>query len=76
MTTPAPATQAPAPHSANSQARWWHALDDGRIQCDLCPRECKLHDGQRAFCFVRQREGDQLVLTTYGRSTGFCIDPI
>ena len=76
MTTPAPATQAPAPHSANSQARWWHALDDGRIQCDLCPRECKLHDGQRAFCCVRQRGGDQLVLTTYGRSTGFCIDPI
>ena len=57
-------------------ARWWHAIDDGRIQCDLCPRDCKLNDGQRGFCFVRAREGDQLVLTTYGRSSGFCVDPI
>ncbi len=57
-------------------ARYWHALDDGRLQCDLCPRHCRLHDGQRGFCFVRKREGGQLVLTTYGRSSGFCIDPI
>lgn len=57
-------------------ARYWHRLDDGRVQCDLCPRECRLRDGQRGFCFVRQRVGDGLVLTTYGRSSGFCIDPI
>jgi len=56
--------------------RWWQALDDGRIQCDLCPRECRLHEGQRGACFVRQRKGDAVVLTTYGRSSGFCIDPI
>jgi len=57
-------------------ARWWHALPDGRIQCDLCPRSCRLRDGQRGYCFVRAREGDQLVLTTYGRSSGFALDPI
>ena len=57
-------------------ARWWHALEDGRIQCDLCPRDCKLHEDQRGLCFVRMREGDEMVLTTYGRSSGFCIDPI
>jgi pyruvate formate lyase activating enzyme len=57
-------------------ARWWHATDDGRIQCDLCPRDCRLHEGQRGMCFVRQRVGDQMVLTTYGRSSGFCVDPI
>jgi pyruvate formate lyase activating enzyme len=56
--------------------RYWHALPDGRIQCDLCPRYCKLHEGQRGLCFVRARENDQMVLTTYGRSSGFCIDPI
>jgi pyruvate formate lyase activating enzyme len=55
---------------------YWHALQDGRLQCDLCPRECKLRDGQRGLCFVRARDGDTLVLTTYGRSSGFCIDPI
>ncbi|MBI2748476.1 MAG: AmmeMemoRadiSam system radical SAM enzyme [Burkholderiales bacterium] len=57
-------------------ARYWHALDDGRIQCDLCPRDCRLHEGQRGACFVRMRDGDHLVLTTYGRSSGFCVDPI
>ena len=57
-------------------ARWWHPIADGRIQCDLCPRDCKLHDGQRGACFVRMRDGEQMILTTYGRSSGFCIDPI
>ncbi len=56
--------------------RWWHMLEDGRMQCDLCPRDCRLHEGQRGACFVRQRVGDQMTLTTYGRSSGFCIDPI
>lgn len=57
-------------------ARYWHAIPDGRLECTLCPRRCRLQDGQRAFCFVRQRQGDAMVLTTYGRSTGFCVDPI
>jgi pyruvate formate lyase activating enzyme len=57
-------------------ARYWHKLEDGRIQCDLCPRYCKLHDNQQGLCFVRARQGDQMVLTTYGRSSGFCVDPI
>jgi len=57
-------------------ARYWHALEDGRIQCDVCPRDCILKDGQRGFCFVRQRVGDRMALTTYGRSSGFCVDPI
>jgi pyruvate formate lyase activating enzyme len=56
--------------------RHWHRLADGRIQCDVCPRFCKLNDGQRGLCFVRGRQGDQIVLTTYGRSSGFCVDPI
>jgi len=56
--------------------RWWHRLEDGRIQCDLCPRDCKLHDGSRGACFVRQNIGGRIILTTYGRSSGFCIDPI
>jgi pyruvate formate lyase activating enzyme len=61
---------------ADFPARYWHAIDDGRLQCDLCPRDCRLHEGQRGQCFVRQRVGDAMVLTTYGRSSGFCIDPI
>src|SRR5438270_8807938 len=56
--------------------KYWHALSDGRVQCDVCPRACKLRDGQRGVCFVRAREGEGVVLTTYGRSSGFCVDPI
>src|SRR5947209_258232 len=55
---------------------WWTSLDDGRIRCDVCPRACALHDGQAGLCFVRMRAGDRIVLTTYGRSSGFCVDPI
>jgi pyruvate formate lyase activating enzyme len=54
----------------------WHRCDDGRVQCDVCPRSCKLHEGQRGLCFVRGRIDDQIVLATYGRSSGFCVDPV
>ncbi|MGD8413017.1 MAG: AmmeMemoRadiSam system radical SAM enzyme [Candidatus Latescibacterota bacterium] len=56
--------------------RYWHVIDDGRVQCDLCPRYCKLREGQRGLCFVRACKDGEVVLTTYGRSSGFCIDPI
>jgi pyruvate formate lyase activating enzyme len=56
--------------------RFWHLREDGRVQCDVCPRHCSLHEGQRGLCFVRARHGDGIVLTTYGRSSGFCVDPI
>ena len=56
--------------------KWWHTRDDGRIQCDLCPRECHLKPGQRGFCYVRENRDGQMVLASYGRASGFCIDPI
>jgi pyruvate formate lyase activating enzyme len=58
------------------ETTWWTRLEDGRVRCDVCPRGCSLHEGQRGLCFVRMREDDRIVLTTYGRSSGFCIDPI
>lgn len=56
--------------------RYWHRLDEKRIQCDLCPRFCKLHEGQRGLCFVRKMEQGQMTMTSYGRSSGFCVDPV
>lgn len=56
--------------------KYWHSLKDGRVQCDLCPRACKLREGQRGLCFVRANQNNEIVLTTYGRSSGFCVDPI
>src|SRR5580700_4363208 len=70
------------------EGRYWHYVDDNvgaltgtptrppAIFCDLCPRACVLKDGDRGFCFVRKNEGGKMILTTYGKSTGFCIDPI
>ncbi len=58
------------------ETQYWHRLDDERIQCDLCPRHCKLREGQRGLCYVRQRLDDQVKLVSYGRSSGFCVDPI
>jgi len=58
------------------KTKYWHKLDDGRVQCDVCPRACKLHEGQRGFCFVRANQDDGIVLTSYGLSSGFCVDPI
>jgi pyruvate formate lyase activating enzyme len=63
-------------HIGGVPGRYWHKIDDGRLQCDLCPRFCRLKEGQRGLCFVRARAHDEIVLTTYGRSSGFCVDPI
>lgn len=56
--------------------RYWHKVEDEKIFCDLCPRACVLKDGDRGFCFVRKNIGGEMMLTTYGLSTGFCVDPI
>jgi pyruvate formate lyase activating enzyme len=62
--------------AATVETRYWHALPDGRVQCDVCPRACRMHDGQRGLCFVRGAEHGTVKLYTYGRSSGFCVDPI
>ncbi len=64
------------PGASKHPGRYWHTLEDGRVQCDVCPRNCKIREGQRGLCFVRANYRGEVVLTTYGRSSGFCIDPI
>ena len=56
--------------------RYWQPLEDGRVRCEVCPHFCTLREGQQGLCFVRARQEDEIVLTTYGRSSGFCVDPI
>lgn len=73
-----PATQ-PLERLADGAAlgAWWAPAKDGeRIDCLLCPRKCSLKPGDRGFCFVRENRDGEMVLSTYGKSTGFCIDPI
>ncbi|MDF1562470.1 MAG: AmmeMemoRadiSam system radical SAM enzyme [Deltaproteobacteria bacterium] len=64
-------------------ARHFEELPSGELECRVCPRLCRLSPGQRGFCFVRgrpRREDDHdpptIRLTTHGRSSGLCIDPI
>lgn len=62
-------------------ARWWETAEnasDGKakILCTLCPRYCKIGEGQAGFCFIRQNIGGKLYSTGYGRPTGFAIDPV
>jgi pyruvate formate lyase activating enzyme len=62
--------------SSTVPTRYWSRLPDGQIRCDVCPRHCRLSEGQRGLCFIRARQHDQIVLTSFGRSSGYCIDPI
>lgn len=70
----------PDPFPDAFPGRYWHTVEDAKgaklVQCDVCPRACKIHDGQRGLCFVRGAQNGEVVLTTYGRSSGFCVDPI
>ena len=58
------------------RTRYFERIADGRVRCDVCPRACTLRDGQRGLCFVRAARDGEIVLTSYGRSSGYCIDPI
>lgn len=67
-------------NTQNAQrASWWQALpnqDNKQIQCLLCPHECVLENNARGRCFVRQNKDGELLLTTFGRATHFCLEPI
>ncbi len=65
-----------ASRSSIFATRYWRSLPDGGVQCEVCPHECKIKDGKQGLCFVRANQGGEVVLTTYGRSSGFCVDPI
>ena len=63
--------------TATTTARWWFSeANTERVICQLCPRQCHIKAGEKGFCFVRANVDGRLVLTTYGRSSGFCLDPI
>ena len=76
MERPERSIELAAPPGAIVPTRYWHRREDGRIQCDVCPRECRLSEGQRGLCFVRACRDGEIVLTTFGRSSGYCVDPI
>lgn len=58
------------------EARWWRRAGDGRLLCELCPRACRLRDGQDGFCRSRGNRGGVMRLVAHGRTSGFAVDPI
>jgi pyruvate formate lyase activating enzyme len=48
----------------------------GRVECDLCPRLCKLGRGERGACGIRVGSGDRIALTGPGYFSGLRVEPI
>ena len=56
--------------------KYQNILSDNRTQCTICPRNCKLKEGQAGFCQIRKNIGGNIVMTSYGYNTGLSIDPV
>jgi hypothetical protein len=40
--------------------RYWHVRPDGRVQCGVCPRACRMHEGQRGLVGLSPAQPDCL----------------
>jgi pyruvate formate lyase activating enzyme len=58
------------------EAQWWTPLEGGKVHCYLCPRDCKIGEGQTGFCFIRKNEGGKLVTLGYVRPAAVQVDPV
>jgi pyruvate formate lyase activating enzyme len=58
------------------EARYWSPEPGGRVLCTLCPRACRIGEGQHGFCWIRENRAGRLVTTGWGTTTGFAVDPI
>ena len=69
---------AAAPIDAPSvvEARFWEALPNRKIQCQLCPRECTVGDGQRGYCGVRENLDGVFYTLVHSRVCAAHVDPI
>ena len=54
----------------------YQKIINDKIQCEICPRYCKLGINQRGFCYVRKNNGNGIELETFGYNTGLAVDPI
>jgi pyruvate formate lyase activating enzyme len=57
-------------------ASYWTKKEGNTVQCQNCPHECILKDGQRGFCRVRENRGGKLYTLSYGNPCAVHIDPI
>lgn len=58
------------------EALFWEALENGQVQCHLCPNQCILAEGEKGLCKVRQNWEGRLYSLVYGRPVAIHVDPI
>lgn len=57
-------------------ARWWKAIDGGRVECELCPQACRVADRERGECGVRENRGGEYYTLVHSRACSLHLDPI
>lgn len=58
------------------EAKFWNSIENNRIQCRLCPHQCKINENKRGICGVRQNENGKLYTLIYGSCSSVAVDPI
>lgn len=57
-------------------ARWWKSVGDRRIECELCPRQCRVADRERGTCGVRENRDGKYFTLVHSRPCTAHVDPI
>lgn len=57
-------------------ALFWHALDSGRIECELCPHQCRVAEGKYGICGIRTARAGRMFAAGYGLVSSAHADPI
>lgn len=57
-------------------AKFWHKVEQGKVQCELCPHSCTIAEGRTGLCRVREAEGGELKVLGYGLLSSVNVDPI
>jgi len=58
------------------EAMLYEKPSDERVHCHLCAHECKIADGQKGLCQVRENRGRTLYTLVYGRTIARHVDPV
>ena len=58
------------------ECRYYKHLDDGRVECTLCPHHCRIAEGKTGVCRSRRNQNGMLVSEVYGKPCSLAIDPI
>jgi pyruvate formate lyase activating enzyme len=64
------------PNLSRVEARYYKKLEDREIECEICPRRCRLGDKERGYCGVRENDGGIYYTLVYGKACTMNADPI